>query len=155
MRALIGYNVRASDQIGIRWRKGVRGDDNVVLDTEVRLEPIAQFDVFHRHTWANGVQTTVSLGMASGHDNVVWVFPDDTRDEHVLAYGAVVNVPLSERFSVFGASNLVTPAATGTVDAFLGVSWSPGRGAMRAPTHRFTPMLPVANNPDFAVNLRR
>lgn len=154
-RGRVGYDLRTSDQIGVNWRAGLRGDDNVVLDTPVRLDSIAQVDFFHRHTWANGAQTTVNVGIAGGHDNVVFVFPDDTRDDNVLAYGATLSVPLSDKFAIFGSANLITPASTGAVDAFLGVAWSPSRGMIRAVSNRFTPMLPVANNPDFAVNLKR
>lgn len=155
VRAKIGYDLRASDQVGVNWRTGVRGADVVALDTPVRLDPISQLDVYHRHIWATGVQTTVWIGGAGGHDNVVWVFPEDTRDERVLVYGASLFVPLNDRFAIFGASNLITPTATGTVDAFLGVSWFPGRGAQRTASQRFAPALAVANNTEFAVDVRR
>ncbi len=54
-----------------------------------------------------------------------------------------------------GAANLVTPAATGTVDAFLGVSFFPGRSAFRSVRNTYAPMIGVANNPTFAVDLAR
>jgi hypothetical protein len=83
------------------------------------------------------------------------VFPDNSRDENVFVYGAELSLPLSERFAVSGAANLVTPASTGTVDAYLGVTFYPGRSGMRAATNRFAPLIQVANNPEMAINLRR
>ena len=87
--------------------------------------------------------------------DVVWVFPDNSRDTHVLLYGAELYIPLSEKFAVTGAANLLTPASTGTVDAYLGVSFFPGHGAFRATGNTFAPLQSVANNPEMAINLRR
>ena len=57
------------------------------------------------------------LGVARGHHNVVWVFPDNSRTENVLVYGADLQLPLNDRFAVMGAANFLTPTSTGTVDA--------------------------------------
>jgi hypothetical protein len=84
---------------------------------------------------------------------VVLVFPGDTRDNHVVVYGAQLELPLSRRVSVTGSGNFVTPTATGTVDAYLGLSIFPGRG--RVDRGRLTPPLAVANNPEFPIDLRR
>jgi hypothetical protein len=73
----------------------------------------------------------------------------------VLVYGAELSVPLSDRFALTGATNLMTPAATGTVDAYLGVTFYPSRGGFRASRNRFSPVLCVANNPTMAIDLRR
>jgi hypothetical protein len=154
-RGRVAFDVRPADQLGIAFRAPARGADGNVATTAVRLDPIAQVAAFHRHTWDTHAQTTVWLGVASGHDNVVLVFPENTRSAPVAVYGAEIFVPLSGRFAIQGASNLILPAATGTVDAYLGVVWFPGRGAMQAATAAFAPMMAVANNPEFAVNLQR
>ena len=99
--------------------------------------------------------TSCSAARPGGHDDVVFVFPANPRDSHVLVYGAELYMPLSDKFAVTGSANLVTPAATGTVDAFLGVAFYPKKGAMRASHNRFAPMMAVANNPTFSVNLKR
>jgi hypothetical protein len=62
----------------------------------------------------------------------------------VLLYGAQLYMPLSERFAVTGAANLLTPASTGTVDAYLGVTFFPGHGAFRAAGSSFAPLQPRA-----------
>ena len=95
------------------------------------------------------------LGVARGHHNVVWVFPDNSRSENVLVYGADLQLPLNDRFAVMGAANFLTPTSTGTVDAYLGLTFYPGRGAMRAARSRYAPLSTVANSPTMPVNLRR
>ncbi len=64
-------------------------------------------------------------------------------------------MPLSDRFAITGSANFITPTATGTVDAFLGVTPYPGRSAMRSGRNTFSPVSTVANNPTMAINARR
>lgn len=154
-RGEASLGVTKSDELGAWFTKGVKGDDGSIAGTAVRLDAIGQVNFFTRHTWANAAKTAVWVGVAGGHDDVVFVFPENPRDKHVLVYGAELYVPLSERFAITGSANLLTPAATGTVDAFLGVAFYPKRGAMRATHSAFAPMMAVANNPTFSVNLKR
>jgi hypothetical protein len=72
----------------------------------------------------------------------------------VFVYGSELALPLSPRLEITGAANFITPTATGTVDAFLGVTFYPGKGGTAA-RGSFAPLLGVANNPHFAVNLQR
>jgi hypothetical protein len=92
-------------------------------------------------------------GMASHHADIVWVLPDNSRDKNVVVYGAQLEMPLSTRVSVTGSGNFLTPAATGTVDAYLGVTFYPGRKAMGRGT--YSPPMMLGNNPEFPVDLRR
>ena len=85
---------------------------------------------------------------------MVFVFPDNSRTERPVVYGAQVEMPLSGRVSVTGAANFITPAATGTVDAYLGLSFYPRRGALGR-RQATSPVMPIANNPEFPVDLRR
>jgi len=155
VRGQVGFGVRESDEVGVRFAKAVQVADGSMAGTPVRLDPMTQLTGYHRHTWANAAQTSVWVGAANGHHNVVWVFPDNSRDKNVLVYGAELSMPLSERFAITGATNLVTPTATGTVDAYLGVTFYPGRSGLRAARNTFSPIVPVANNPQMAINLRR
>ena len=155
LRGQVGFGLRNSDEVGARFTKSVQGDDGTMAGTPVRLDPISQVTGYHRHTWATAAQTSVWVGVARGHHNVVWVFPDNSRDSNVLVYGAELSMPLSERFAITGAANLVTPTATGTVDAYLGVTFYPGRSGLRAAANTFSPIVPVANNPEMAINLQR
>ena len=108
------------------------------------LEPITQANLFWRHTWPNVTQTSAWLGMAEGHSEAVLVFPQNPRVDTVLTFGAEIHVPLNDWMAIYGSANFITPAATGTVDAFLGVTFYPGGGARHAHRNRFAPLLPVS-----------
>ena len=155
LRGQVGYDVTDDNEVGVWFTKSVLGDDGKMAGTAVRLDPISQANFFYRHTWANHAQTTAWIGVAGGHHDVVWVFPANPRDEHVLVYGSELHMPLSDRFAIMGAANFLTPTATGTVDAFLGVAFYPGHSAMRRARNTYAPITDVANNPTFAVNLHR
>jgi hypothetical protein len=152
IRGHAGYAVRAHDEIGVWFTKGVNGDTALMGDTPVALDAVGQFNVYARHEWASGARTGVWLGRADGHERVVWVLPDRPRLSGVLVYGADLDVPLDDRFSLTGAANFVTPTASGTVDAYLGLTMHLGARHTR---RRFAPLATVANNPTFAVDLRR
>jgi uncharacterized protein DUF6666 len=155
LRAQSGYSVSGNDEVGVWLSKSLAGDDGYLGTTAVRLDPITQVNGYLKHNWANGAQTAVWAGVANQHHNIVWVFPDNSRDSHVLVYGAELSVPLSDRFALTGATNLMTPAATGTVDAYMGVTFYPTRSGFRAARNRFAPLFCVANNPTMAIDMRR
>jgi hypothetical protein len=155
LRGQVGVGVMGDNEVGAWFTKRLQGDDGVVAGTPVFVDPISQVNFFTRHTWASAAQTMVWVGVARGHHNVVFVFPDNSEDKNVVVYGAQLYFPLSEKFAVTGSANLVTPTATGTVDAYLGVAFYPGRGAMRASRNTFAPVLPVGNNPEMSINLHR
>ncbi len=71
-----------------------------------------------------------------------------------MLFGAEVDIPLSDHWALFGQANFITPAYTGTVDSFLGVSFYPGGGARRARTNRYAPVQPVANSTSMSIDLR-
>ncbi|MEQ1760604.1 MAG: DUF6666 family protein [Vicinamibacterales bacterium] len=142
-----------NDQVGVWFTVPARRADAAVGETALRLAPIGQVNGMFRHQWPSGARTGLWVGLAEGHHNVVLVFPDNTRDEHVLVYGAEVSMPLNERWSITGATNLMTPTATGTVDAFMGVTFNFGKGRTRPVA--FAPVLGVANNTAFSVDLSR
>jgi hypothetical protein len=154
MRAQAGYIVSSSDEVGALFTKSVRSDQGAVGSTRVQLSPITQIHGYFRHSWPAQARTTVWAGVATHHHSVVLVFPDDTRRKNVVVYGARLEMPLSTRVSVTGSGNFITPTATGTVDAYLGLTYylrrqpKVGRG-------RFAPPMTVGNNPEFPVDLHR
>ena len=154
-RGQAGYGVTSNNEVGVWFTKAGQGANGTMGTTPVRLDPITQLNVYTRHTWANAAQTSVWVGMASAHNDVVWVFPDNSRDTHVVVYGAELSMPLSEHFAITGSTNLITPASTGTVDAFLGLTFYPGRSGFRAARNTYAPIAAVANNPTMAINLHR
>jgi hypothetical protein len=155
LRGQAGYAVKATDEVGAWFTKSVKNASGVMNDTTVQLDPISQFNVYLKHRWPTMAQTTIWAGVASGHHNIVVLLPDNSRDHNVLVYGAKLELPLSDRFSVTGSGNFLTPTATGTVDAYLGVTFYPGRRSLLNGRGRFAPPTTVANNTEFPVDLRR
>lgn len=155
VRGQLGYDVTDSNEMGVWFANGVQSSDGVMGTTPVTLDPITQVNAYLRHQWPSFARTSVWAGFAGGHDNVVWVIPTDTRNDYVFVYGADLHMPLSDRFAVTGAANFLTPTSTGTVDAHLGLSFYPGRGVLQRDEDTFAPVLSVANNPTFSVDLTR
>lgn len=157
VRGQVGKALNDRHDVGAWFTVGMFGADAEVagVGTPVRLEPIALMNGYWGQTWPTGGRTFVWAGLAAGHDNVVAAFPPEMwepRSEWVFNYGAALQVPLADRFAIAGAANFVTPTSTGTVDAFLGVVWSPGGGMLKG-GGAFRPMMPVGSNPMMPVNL--
>lgn len=155
LRGQAGKMLNDRHEVGAWVTVDLMGADAEVADTGigVRLDPIGQINGYWGHFWPSGGRTAVWAGMAAGHDNVVLTVSEEPRSDWVLVYGAALEVPLSDRFAIAGAANFLTPTATGTVDAFLGVVWSPGGGMMKGGS-AFRPMMPVGNNPMMPVNMK-
>ncbi len=96
-RGQAGYGVTASDEVGMWFAKSAEGQDGHMGVTAVRLDPISQVNAYTRHTWASHAQTTVWVGVANAHSNVVWVLPDNSSTGHVLVYGSSLDIPLSAK----------------------------------------------------------
>jgi hypothetical protein len=155
VRGFAGYHVTSVDEVGVWFTKSARGQSGKMGTADVRLDPVSQANGYFSRIWSAGARTRLWVGVASGHHNVVWVLPDNSRDHNVLVYGADLEVPLNERFALSGSANFLTPTATGTVDAFLGITFFPGKKADRRTRDSFAPPQGVANNPEFSVNMSR
>jgi hypothetical protein len=155
VRGFAGYGMTEVNEVGVWFTKSVNSDQGLMGNTPVSLDPIAQTNGYFAHVWPTGARTRLWLGVARGHHNIVWVLPDNSRDSNVMVYGADLELPLSERFAVAGSANFLTPTATGTVDAFLGITYFPGRNAEHQKRGHFVPRQSVANNPEFPINMHR
>jgi hypothetical protein len=155
MRGFAGYSITESNEVGVWFTTSVKSDQGMMGTTPVTLDPISQTNGYVAHVWPTGARTRLWLGLASGHHNIVWGLPDNSRDSRVVVYGADLELPLSDRFAVSGSANFLTPTATGTVDAFLGITYFPGRNAAHQRRGTFVPRQAVANNPEFPVNMHR
>jgi hypothetical protein len=153
-RAQIGYAFCCSDELGVwgAWRD--RSDQGSVDGQSFNLRPISQANLFWKHIWGNDTVTRMWVGLADSHGRFVLVAPGNTPVHHPFVFGAELYVPLTERLAIFGEANFITPNDTGTVTATLGFAFYPG-GAYHAVRSRFAPLLPVANNPTFALDLRQ
>lgn len=152
--------LRASQELGSRFEVGatvnlsVDHDLGRFNDTVVQLEAADQFNVFFRWRWLTGVSTTAWVGQALSHgeDNVI--AGAQPRKENTILLGADLRAPLNDRMAIYGETNLISPADTGAVDAFLGIEIlvSPANSSLRL--NRFRPLLPVASSTSFTTDLR-
>ena len=152
----VSYGVTRCDQFGITGMLNSYADSGIFAGgTSVTLKPIDQVHMYWRHFWDTGAQTTFWAGIAEGHgeDNAVTGFAPPQDEPFLL--GADVLMPLTDSLAIYGATNLIMPADTGTVDAYLGLQWFPGNQAFAARRRPFSPLLPLASPVSFAVDLVR
>jgi hypothetical protein len=155
VRGQIGYELNRDNEIGV-W--GTCADSTTTASLNgvtYNLRAINQFNVFWRHIWPNEAVTRFWIGVAEDHDRYVLLNPGRNAVDHPFVYGADIYIPLNSWISIFGEANFITPIDTGTVTATLGIAFSLGGRAQAAVRDRFAPLLPLANNPSFAVNLWR
>lgn len=147
------YDIAPCDQIGVTANISSSGDDGTFGATPVRLRAIDQGNLFWRHWWPTGVQTTAWGGIAGEHgENNAVTGPSPSFGNSFLM-GADILAPLNNYFAIYGETNLIFPADSGTVDAFLGLQFYPGGGALRARRGRYSPLLPVASPTSFSTDL--
>ena len=159
IRGRVGFDAGEADEVGLWGAKNDRGDDAVfrtaTLTVPLRLRPISQVSAFWRHEWEGGAYTTFWGGVAEGHEETVLLLAGDDHQSTTGVVGTDFRVPLGRWVSLFGEANFLLPADTGTVDAYLGLEFSPGAAAHRLRHLPFAPLLNVANSPTFAVDVRR
>ncbi len=144
----------ACNQFGVTAQIADRADAGLFGATPVVLRPITQATCYWRHQWESSVQTTGWIGIAEGHgENNAVTGPSAAKDA-VPVFGADILAPLNDHLAIYGETNLMMPADTGTVDAFLGIQWFPGGGARKARRTPFSPVLSVAAPTTFSVDLR-
>jgi hypothetical protein len=154
-RGRAGYYVTDTDEVGVWGTIADGGDSGTVLGAPVHLRAIAQANFFWRHTWASSAWTTFWIGSAKQHGTFVLGFPDRPVIKDAFIYGADLQIPLNDSWAIYGEANFITPASSGTVDAYLGFVFYPGRGVRQALQKRYSPLLPTASNVSFAVDLAR
>lgn len=154
LRGEVGVNVTAEDTVGVWGTAATSGDDVRLLGQTYRIRPISQASVFWNHVWETGAETRFWVGVAGQHGTDILGLPDTARTDPVVVFGLQIFAPLTERLAIFGQGNFVTPSDTGTLDAYLGFAYFFG-GARESRSNQFAPVLPVANNPTFSLDLRR
>jgi hypothetical protein len=153
-RGQAGYCLDANNEVGVWGTVATTHTDGALSGQAFRLEPISQVYLFWRHVWPNDAVTRVWGGVAGDHGRFVLVSPGEPNARHPVGFGADVFLPLNERWAIFGEANFITPNDTGTVTATFGLAYNFG-GSRTIARGRFAPMLPVANNNSFAVDLRQ
>jgi hypothetical protein len=154
-RGQVGYQVGANDEFGVWGTLRDRGDSATVADFDLHLRPISQANLFWRRIWTNELVTRMWVGVAEGHGRFLLVAPGESPVHHPVVFGADVYVPLNDHLALFGEANFITPNDSGTVTATFGFAFYPAASARTAGRSRFAPLLPLANNPTFALDLRQ
>ncbi len=152
-RGQVSRDVTANTQIGLMGRLRAFDDTANFLGTPVTLRSINQGSVYFRHFFETGVQSTWWLGLVDEHGESNAVTGASPARDESFVIGADFYAPLNDSLALYGETNLITPADTGTVDAFFGMVWYPFNNAKRANRARFSPMQPVAAATSFAVDL--
>ena len=149
-----GYDITARDEVGIWGALQGFGQTGFFSTIPVRLNAINQVSAYIKHTWKSNVQTTAWGGMVDGHGTVNVALGDPPPDHQRFLCGANIFAPLNDYLAIWGETNLIFPADTGTVDAYLGIAFYPG-GAVGANDRKFAPLLPVASSTSFSVDATR
>ncbi|WP_404304399.1 DUF6666 family protein [Neorhodopirellula lusitana] len=152
-RGRLTYDITRNTQIGFTGRLRAFDDEAEFSGNSVTLRSINQGSLFLRHFFETGVQTTCWFGLAEEHGESNAAFGAAPAHDDAVVFGADFVAPLNDSLALYGETNLMTPADTGTVDAFLGIAWYPFTNAKTAHRARFSPMLPVAAPTSFSVDL--
>ncbi|WDI43007.1 DUF6666 family protein [Bremerella sp. P1] len=155
IRGTLSYELNECNEIGFVGMAPLSGADADWGGNAVYLRPLAQGRFFWRHWWQTGAHTTAWMGMADSHGQANVALGDSDETGEVIVFGADFQTPLNDYVALYGEANFVTPADTGTVDAFLGIAFYPGGGAWRWQRRQSTALLPVAGSPSFSTDLRR
>lgn len=144
------------DEVGITLNFSDRNDTGRFNAESVTLDPVEQLHIYLRRNWQSGVNTSVWVGVADKHseENVITgTLPPKTNQ---VLFGAEIFAPLNNWLAIYGETNLVMPADTGAVDAYLGIQFAP-QGIYRTQSrrNRFRSFMPVASNPTFTTDLNR
>jgi hypothetical protein len=152
-RGQVGYAVDPCNEIGA-WGTVRALYDRVRGDRpDFYLKPIDQVNLYWRHIWPSHAVTRVWVGLADEHNRGLLFSSAVPPVHHPVVFGADVFVPLSANWALFGEANFITPTSTGTIAALFGLVFYPAGSAGDAFHNRFAPLLPVANNPTFGVNM--
>lgn len=152
-RSRVSYRATDCTEIGATLRLRAFDDTADFLGANVTLRPINQGSLYVRQFFETGAQMTGWIGLADEHGESNAVTGPSVAHDDAFVFGADILAPLNDSFAIYGETNLMMPADTGTVDAFLGIAWYPGGTARTARRGRFAPMLPVAADTTFSVDL--
>lgn len=141
-RYQVGYCLTPQDEVGIWGTFGGHSDGGFVaypfFTGSFTWDPITQVNVFWERTWENQARTRAWIGWA------------DTDSQ--LAFGASFHVPLNDWMALIGIGNFFVQPDQGSTNALVGLTFTPPSKGMNG--GRFAPLLPVANNEVFVVDLK-
>lgn len=154
-RGLLGLELNDCDEVGVWGTLRGHTDDATVAGVPIELNSIDMINAYWKHRWEFGAETMFWVGVTGGHGEEVLLLGKQSPVENSFVFGAAINLPLNESWAITGQANFLLPADTGTVDSFLGLTHFFGGARTTKQTGRFRPVLPVANNSYFPVDLSR
>ncbi len=138
VRGQISYVADFRNEFGV-WGAG-RTSDDITVSNRV-AEPVGQVNLFWRHLWTVGLDTTVWVGWRDGQSKA-----DESNDASGAAIGARVYYPLTESWALAAGGHNAFDSDTWNV--WGGVEFS--FGGLARPRflgqYRHAPLLPVADN---------
>jgi len=148
-RVQLAYELDACREIGI-WSCIPNCGDNALVGPRGEqywidhFKPMPQGNLYYRRCWRNDASTTAYIGIAEEPGEVI--------------FGGRARLPLSCRLSMIGNFHYVLPSADGAGgqdeemwNVAVGIEFIPGWGGNRCRDHRFTPLMPLADNGIFSV----
>ena len=154
-RILASFDLGTNSELGVETSFKGQSNRGKFNSDSVELQSIEQIHVFWRKTWQTGIETKNWLGMADSHGEENIITGGLPRKQNALVFGAEFHAPLNNWLALYGEANLIMPADTGVVDAFLGIEVSPnGRSGLNYAS-QYRALVPVASNPTFSTDLFR
>jgi|GEM_PF-1519997 hypothetical protein len=154
-RGRAGYAVTDTDEFGIWSSISQRHDSGMFLNIPVTLTPLTQGSIYWQHLFSTGTRTMFWIGVSEGHAQANLALGDLKKTGDQFVFGAEIDVPLNRYVALYGQANFISPADSGTVDSYLGLSFYPGGHAFPAMRNPFTPLLALANSTMFATDITR
>ncbi len=152
-RGRLAFQPTITTEFGFTANLRSFGDDARFNADVVHLRSIDQASFYVRRYFALGIQATAWAGLADEHGESNAVTGPAPATEEAFLFGADLLIPLTNDFAIYGETNLMMPADTGTVDAFMALTWFPAGTSRSARRLRYSPLLPVAASTSFAVDL--
>ena len=148
-RVKIAYELSPCNAVGV-WAnipehgESVRIDDGDGLFHFEWFEPVTQANLYWRHFWENGIDTSYWIGAV--------------EEPGEFAIGTSARIPLTCQLSALGNFNYVLPSASGAPGGDeemwqlgIGIEFIPGGRSSGCHDRSSTPLLPLPNNATFAV----
>ena len=154
LRLRMGYLLSQNTEIGTTANLSSRSEVGAFNSTDVRLTPIEMLHFYVDHQWQSQARTRMWIGVADGHGEAIAAFGDQIRKNNQVTFGAEFFAPLNNFAAIYGEANLIMPADTGAVDAYLGLQLIPGGINRVGRTNRFRGMFSPASNATFANDLK-
>ncbi|MFK7769077.1 MAG: DUF6666 family protein [Mariniblastus sp.] len=150
------FELTPVNEIGVTVNFSDRNDTGRFNAESIVLDPVEQLHIYLRRDWQSGVNTSFWLGIADKHSEENVLTGTLPPKDNQLLFGAEIFAPLNDWMAIYGETNLIMPADTGAVDAYLGIQIAPqGIRRSKSRQNRFRSFLPVASNPTFTVDLNR